>query len=726
MKACLVWTLFWAACLPAAETSYYRFAVDQDRLGSDVDFGFLNRPLEPRDRVFVHGAEFRRVGADLRPRTRDDEPVRFFGVNLAFGGNFPEERDAERIARRLRRLGVNIVRLHHMDTSPDAKPETARSILTTGPYPTFNPVTVARLRRFIEALAAEGIYINLNLKVGYVFRPEVDGVPAPAAGSMPTQSKPLHIFHPRMVELQTDYARRLIEVLGLKGHPALAMVEISNESSLVWAWQRGQLDRHLTGAYREELERQWRAFLSARRGTSSEAPLVEETTTGPEELINDYLLFLAETDRAYLNRMAAAVREATDALTPITGTQMGFGGLLNLDSHRDLDYIDEHFYIDHYNFPNRPWDPRDWRIRDSSATGTRLRTYLQVAAARQAGRPYTVSEFNQNWPNRYAAELDPTIAAFGAFQGWNGLMHFAYAHAANWDLEAPSGFDLVSDHTKLVAFGQAAWLFRSGAIRPGKQPIGIRVPLELRLAAARAKRIRDIPDFLRESLGFEPEQIFRHPVRLETAGPRELPKRARSRPEPPYRADTGELSFDPARKLFLIHSDRAAGVFGSAGHEPVVAGDIELRLAPSSRGFAAVLVTALDGLPLRKSRRLLVTTPGYTLRTKAGTNPPAPQRLVLYPGTTDWWTLEPDPEEPGKPSGNRGGGRGPVWMERIESRLRLRTTARRLKVYPLDGTGARREPLEEGFVSPVAGGFEIHFQADGQPPAPWYVIVPER
>ncbi len=726
MKACLCWTVLWAACLGAAEPAYYQFAVDQDRLGGDVDFSFLNRPLEPRDRIFVRGAEFRRVGADLEPGTCDDEPVRFFGVNLAFGGNFPEERSAERIARRLRRLGVNIVRLHHMDTSPDAKPETARSILTTEPYPTFNPVTVARLRRFIDALAAEGIYINLNLKVGYVFRPEVDGVPAPAAGSMPTQSKPLHIFHPRMVGLQTEYARRLIEVLGLKGHPALAMVEISNESSLVWAWQRRQLDRYLTGAYHEELERQWNAFLRSRRGLEAEMPLIKDTADEPEELLEDYLLFLAETDRAYLNRMAAAVREATDELTPITGTQMGFGGLLNLDSHQELDYVDEHFYIDHYNFPGRAWDPRDWRIRDSSATGSGLRTYLQVAAARRAGRPYTVSEFNQNWPNRQAAELDPTIAAFGAFQDWNALMHFAYAHAAHWDLEAPSGFDLVSDHTKLVAFGQAAWLFRSGAIRPGQQRIEIPVPLELRLAAARARRIRDLPEFFQERLGLAPETIFVHPVGLVMNDTGELPDSARQRPEAPYRADTGELSFDPARRLLLIHAPLAAGVFGFAGYERVAAGDIELELAPSSRGFAAVLVTALDGQPICESGRLLVTTPGHTLRSKSGTEPPEPQRLVLYPGTKDWWTLEPDPEEPARPSGSRSGGHGPVWMERIESRLTVRTSAGRVAVYPLDRAGARGEPLEKRFVSAVPGGFAIHFHAEGQQPAPWYVIEAER
>jgi hypothetical protein len=75
-------------------------------------------------------------------RAANGSPVRFFGANLAFGASFPEPQDAARIAKRLRRLGVNLVRLHHMDTSPDSNPETARSILTTGPYPTLNPVAV--------------------------------------------------------------------------------------------------------------------------------------------------------------------------------------------------------------------------------------------------------------------------------------------------------------------------------------------------------------------------------------------------------------------------------------------------------------------------------------------------------------------------------------------------------------------------------------------------------
>ncbi len=289
-----------------AQPGLYRFAIDQDRLGGAPDFSSLNHPLTAADRLFVRDGHFYRVGPDLKPGTADDERVRLFGVNMAFGANFPETADAARIARRLRRLGVNLVRCHHMDSSPDRNPETANSLLTQEPYPTLNPVSVARMRHFLDALAAEGIYINLNLHVGYQFRPEIDHVPQVPGMAFPTQSKPLHIFYPRMVGLQVEYTRKVLDALKLKNDPVLAMVEIDNETSMQQTWQNGSLDRYAAGEYRTELEKQWHEFLP------DGGPLVAAKDAATDPHAGDYLLFLAARDRAYLARMLGAVRESTD------------------------------------------------------------------------------------------------------------------------------------------------------------------------------------------------------------------------------------------------------------------------------------------------------------------------------------------------------------------------------------------------------------------------------
>jgi hypothetical protein len=699
------------AALPTlAQQNFYQFSVDQDRLSGAVDFSYLNHPLTAADKIFVRDGHFYRVGPDLKPGTADDERVRFFGVNLVFGASFPDAQDAPRIAKRLRRLGVNMVRLHHMDSSPDRDPTIANSTLTTQPYPTLNSLAVARLRRLLDYLKAEGIYADLNLHVGYRFRPDVDGVPPLPGAEMPTRSKPLHIFYPRMIVLQEEYARKLIEALKLKGDPVLAVVEIDNETSLLQAWMGGQLDRCLLGDYKSELEKQWTTYLKR------DAPLVAAKDTA-SPLVNDYLLFLADRDRYYLGRIARAARSATDNSVPITGTQMGYGGLLNLDSQAAMDYQDNHFYIDHYNFPNRAWDPRDWRIRDASSVGSGLSAFLNMAAARVTGQPYTVSEFNQPWPNRQAAESDPTLAAFAAFQDWDGIMHFAYSHGRDWDIATPNSFNINGDWTKFPNVGQSAWLFRAGAVQAGKSPIPIPVSRDLELRFGRERKAGAVAPFLKSAAGYDPALALAHPVGLKKQESGNVPAETAAAP---YRSDTGELLYDPAGRVYVIQGEKAAGVIGFAGTRKIAAGAIDVQLAPSARGFAAIVATALDDRPLAQSARILITTPGYTLGTVPGADPPQMQKLVLYAGAPDWWTIAPEPRYADRPSGPMNGGTPPVWMERVESTVTLRSSAKALTVYPLDGAGRRLA----GFAAEkLADGFRIHLQADGQQFAPWYEVA---
>ena len=699
--------------LPAlAAERFYQFSVDQDKLAGAPDFSRLNRALAPADRVFVRGAHFARVGKDLKPNTGDDATVRFFGTNLCFAANFPDPADASRIAKRMRRLGINLVRLHHTDTRPDSEESRAGSLLTQGPYPTLNPNSIARLRALLDAFKAEGIYINLNLHIGYEFRPAEDRVPpVPGADRLPTHSKPLHIFYPRMVELQTQYTEQVISALKLKNDPVLAMVELNNETSLSHAWQTGQMERLVTGEYRTELERQWKVY-AAKNGGGDAGPLVSRDNNLPVEQINRFLMFVIDRDRYYLTAMRDAVRRAADKLVPIAGTQMDFGGLLNLDSHDVLDYVDAHFYIDHYNFPGQAWDSRNWRIRDSSSVGSGLTTFLNEAASRQAGRPYTLSEYNQAFPNSYGNEIDVTLAAFGSFQDWDGLMHFAYAHGRNWDEKTPGGFNLVSDTAKLPIFGQSAWLFRTAAIKPG-QPLDLPVSQELRLRAARERMNRQVAPFLEKVGGYKPAVALSRAVRLVKDGAGEIPTLS------PDAA--GEIRYNAGERLFLVQAPKVAGVFGFLGKTKATAGAIDLELAPGSGEFVTLMITSLDEKPIAKSARMLISVPGKVLRSRAGTKEPL--KLVNYPGTKDWWTLPKEDPSQEKPSAPSSGGTDPLWMERVESTLTLRTAAKAITVYPLDGAGSRLKALAAADVQKVPGGYRIHLQGDGQDLSPWFEIA---
>src|SRR4051794_825705 len=126
-----------------------------------------------------------------------EKRIRFFGVNVAFGGNFPAHADAEKVAGRMAKFGINCVRFHHMDTG------TAPAGLLQKDRRTLDPESLDRLDYFIAELKKQGIYANLNLHVGNKY----SGMPEGEGGA--SYFKGVDNFYPPMIEQQRAYARAL-------------------------------------------------------------------------------------------------------------------------------------------------------------------------------------------------------------------------------------------------------------------------------------------------------------------------------------------------------------------------------------------------------------------------------------------------------------------------------------------------------------------------------------
>lgn len=446
------------------DNNFYVFENKKNGFSSSIiDFGEKNIPISENDRVFVRNGRFFTIGKDHIPNTSDDKIVRFFGVNLSFAANFPDKKDAAYVANQLRRLGVDIVRFHHMDTLSSANPDDIKSILTDGPYPSFNQEAMDRLRYFIKELGRNGIYSNLNLHVGYEFRPSVDNVyDLPVGYSMPMSSKPLHMLDSRMIELQKIYAHKLLSQLDIKNNPEIAAVEINNEASLLYSWSTGLLERSVHGKYRDDVENKWRDFLKINNFAYHELNLSSKFFSyGSVDEIELIGRFLISLENAYYDSLYSEVRLDSGELLPIIGSQMNFAGLFDIKNIYNMDYVDAHFYIDHYFFPKKPWDFGDWRIKADSVLKTPDRL-LNVAAMRICGKPFVVSEYNQPWPGLYSAYIVPLLSVFGGNQGWDGMYYFEYASTRDWYKDVPRAFGLIGDWTKQPAFGQSSFIFRSG------------------------------------------------------------------------------------------------------------------------------------------------------------------------------------------------------------------------------------------------------------------------
>jgi hypothetical protein len=201
---------------------------------------------------------------------RTGERIRFLATNLGARAAFPPGEDADRIAARMAKLGINLVRLHHLQNSWE-KP--GGTIWKGRPFVEVDPAQVDKLDRLVAALKRHGIYTNLNLSTTREYVPEL-GFPESVRAIPFAHHKKVDRFDRRMIELQKEYARALLAHvnphtgLAYRDEPALAFVEINNENSLVgWPHEAyGEGLDALPEPFHAELVALWNAWLSGKYG----------------------------------------------------------------------------------------------------------------------------------------------------------------------------------------------------------------------------------------------------------------------------------------------------------------------------------------------------------------------------------------------------------------------------------------------------------------------------
>lgn len=682
--------------------------------GTPLDFSYLNTPLTPGDRIIVRGSDFYRIGMDGRAGTADDQPIRFFGVNLSFSANFPKAAEAERLAERLRYLGVNIVRIHHIDTvfaEPGA--ESRDGVLKEGRYPLFDDEAVARLRYLIVKLAEAGIYTDLNLHVGYQFDVRRDRLKTvPADFVFPAKSKPYQLLLPELIQRQKEYGCELVRRLGLARNPALALLELNNESSVVFAWQRGGLEPESLGSDPAGLRMGWQRF----QRVNGWMPVVGPVSfrKGRWQSKVRYAQFLAGLDKKYLGSMRETMRACVGTEVPVTGTQIGFGGLINQLSHASMDYLDEHFYVDHYKFPHG-WQHDDWYITNTSLALEEFAPLPGIATLQQRDKPFTVSEFNQAWPNRYGHEIDISTAAFALIQGWDAIMHFNYSNDDRFEERVPKGFNLHGDAARLVAFGQSAKLFRELILSPPPLAIDF-TPSEAYALAAAGIRQKDMANTVRANRQLHAELLLNSRVSSS------ITHRKRKRIAPALRDEP--ISFHPDEKRMLVRTSQVWAVSGKVVAGELGRPDFSLRFTGKPPELGMAVLSSLDSRPVIESARLLLSLPGPVWRSTpaeaAGRQQLVPEKVVRY---RLGWTVT---AETGRPSASLRAGRAPVWMHRPPVFVNLQVKQGRPKVFPLDGAGRRLPPLADGLIMRKASGMlSIDLTSTAARASPWYELVIE-
>jgi hypothetical protein len=689
---------------PDSGDGWFQFDPGPDPFSADsaIDMRFLNERfagehglIGAKDGQFIH--------------TGNGKPIRFWGVN----GPPVELKGAElrRCARLLAKYGVNLVRVHG------------------GYFDGRGEVDLARVRHaieIVEAMKAEGIYTLFSIYFPLWLKPTpgmpwlegYDGQHHPFAALFFNRD-----FQARYRKWWTALLTTPSPTTGrpLADEPAVAGLEMLNEDSLFfWTFDTEAMPdvqaRLLEKSFGDWLARRYGSLGAAVAGwggqeAKRDAPAegrigfrsLRQITGERTRRDQDTARFLFETQTSFYAETYSFLRHlgfkgAITASNWVTASPEVLGPLEKL-SYTVGDFVDRHGYLG----CNAKGPDSEWSIRNGHTYSDRsaLRFDAEVpGASRQFvhpamdphydGKPSMVSETTWSRPNRFRSEAPLYLAAYGALQHSDAIVHFAL-DGARWSVK-PGQFMqpwTLMTPAMMGQFPAAALVFRRGLVAAG--PVLAEVSLNrddvLRLegtplpqdASLDELRLKDVPQGTRLLPGQRLDPLLHYGGRVEvkfTAGPSAV-KQSDSGSLIDHVArrvtsSTSELKLDYGKGVLTIDAARVQGLSGnleSAG--PVQTRDLVIS---SDLDLGHILVVSLDDLPLTTSRRMLLQVmseeSASSFRTERTSS--ADVKRIKSIGTDPWLVKEL---------------RGTVRFKRADA-TRLRVTALDLHGRPRAGAGA--------------------------------------
>ncbi len=331
-------------------------------------------------------------------------------------------------------------------------------------------------------------------------------------------------------------------------------------------------------------------------------PLVHGESGSPAG--EDFLRFLADTDRATAHTLATFIRTELGLRSLLVDTQASYGGLEGL--RRELassDFIDMHAYWQHPDFASG-WSQLRFHIDNTTQVAAPDGGALgSLAVYRVGGRPFTVSEYNVPAPNDYAGEALPMYASIAAAQDWDAIYAYTYLDfSARWEADHLLGFfDLAGNPAALSFLPVAALTFRKGLVAPAPTVAQLALPATgektppLVGEGALAK--------LWTSAGLPPSLLSSR--RLEIVSP---PRRAAPAKQPGRNEPAGQLVWNAAAPAptFTVDAPALRVAAGKIAGTAFDLGDVHFDVGELPRGDASIALVALDGLPLALSKEMLL------------------------------------------------------------------------------------------------------------------------
>ena len=656
----------------------------------------------------------------------DKGRVKLHATNLTGPANFPTHEEAERLAARLARFGINCVRLHYFDSyylrnhfmlsaQPgiiDESRETRRK---------FDPAQRDRMDYLVAQFKKRGIYVNVNLHVAR-YLGEADGIPRGATD----RNKGFNQFYPPLIKLQKEYAKELLSHVNpytgmsyLKD-PVVAVVELNNEEALWRLYKKGGLDSR-DDVYGKCFKKLWSDWLVKKYGTTAKAraawklveksipyldkfriengdyPLVHsKRSRAPEAMKRDFYQFVTDVEHDYWTGMRAYLKNDLGLEAPVSATQLNYSTPF---LQAEMDYVDNHAYWCH------PSVKAEWRICNKAMVNGNASRIVWLAGQRVLGKPYTISEYNHPYPNFYGAEGQPMVRAYGALHGWDGVFEYSYNNRQNAEPDHNEYFFSMAARTDVLAhFPACAAMYLRGDVKESAAPYIANLPYDEYFDRF-VKKGPIAQGIFSATDGKIPQELsLERRTAVDLAGKsKQTACHVPDNDQKVFKSDTGEIVLDastPDAGVWTVNTPNTKVFSGFPKGRTFDLGGVKLAIGETKLGWATVSLTSHDATGFGENgrpARILLTATG--LCHNGGAKFTHDGEFIHCRGK-DW-------------------GNGKTVNEGIAAKITMPSKASATKCWALDERGERRESVP---VLADAGGRAV-FDISDKYRTVWYEIA---
>ena len=558
---------------------------------SPVDLSFLNAgeiPAGKRGFLKAEGDSF---------IFEDGTPARFWGTNLQAYALFQTSpSQMKNHAKRLSKLGFNLVRIHHHD-SPWVSPNIFGT--ETSDTLSINRESIKLLDLWIKVLKDEGIYIFLDLSVERKFT-EKDGLKNFEEITRDHPSRNAKGFNyidndveARMKEFNEAYLNHVNQYtdVAYKDEPAIIGVLITNENDLTHHFGNVLLGDKNVPVSNAKYMNHANAF--ADKYDLESDKVWRSWEPGPAKV------FLNDLEHHFNQRMTKHLNSIGNRSMIATTNSWGGNPLYSLPALTDGDLIDIHSYGRANFLKNNPRSNPNY--------------VSWVGAGQVNGKPLSVSEWNIEPLSAFDRFSGPVyMAAVSALQGWDALMQYGYSQQPLNGEGKPGNYSSFNDPASMALMPVSALIYRANHVKEANKTFALsldqdtyfgelinpRNSASIRTLIEQSKFVINLPD-TKELPWLQTHSLAQNVIKVTDYNKDFIPT-----DQAHVTSDTGELTRNWVEGTYTVNTPKSQVALGWIGGKDISLKDVTVNLKNKN---AAVAVQSLDDSPITISDNILIS-----------------------------------------------------------------------------------------------------------------------